>query len=156
MDAALVDLFKKVLEIQVQDTKKIYLYFVVIIAASIFSIIVNTIIQIILGSSSYKYDIRKIRNERCLKVVENLYSYLNSISDSLITNTPEETLKKVIQLRKWTSSNKIVLGKNIYKITIEILDYFSIVLSDRKKRNIKTENDFFNSFIKGYESLWSL
>jgi len=153
MDAALVDLFKKVLEIQVQDTKKIYLYFVVIIAASIFSIIVNTIIQIILGSSSYKYDIRKIRNERCLKVVENLYSYLNSISDSLITNTPEETLKKVIQLRKWTSSNKIVLGKNIYKITIEILDYFSIVLSDRKKRNIKTENDFFNSFIKGYESL---
>jgi len=153
MDTAAIELFKKVLEVQVQDKNKILLYFVVIIAASILSIIVNTIIQVIMSSKTYKYDIRKLRNERCLKLVENLYSYLNTISDDLLSNNPDATLKQIIKIRKWTSSNKIVIGKNIYKITIEILDYFSITLSDMKLRNIKTENDLFSRFIKGYESL---
>ena len=61
--------------------------------------------------------------------------------------------KKVSQLRTQISNNRILLGKAIFDISNEILDYYIIVISNPRSRDITKENKLFADYIKEYEQL---
>ena len=61
--------------------------------------------------------------------------------------------KEVSQLRTQIGNNRILLEKAIFDISNEILDYYVIVISNPRSRDITKENKLFADYIKEYEQL---
>ena len=148
-----LELLQKVLETSESDSKKLFTYFIVLISATFLSVIVNLVLQLIINNKVLRNDVKKMKYERKLKYIENVYAWLYCISNLMIYDKDQNLNKKISQLRQQISNNQILLGKKIYNIANEILDYYVIVLSNPRSRSIPKENIFFNKYIKEYEHL---
>jgi len=148
-----LELLQKVLETSESDSKKLFTYFIVLISATFLSVIVNLVLQLIINNKVLRNDVKKMKYERKLKYIENVYAWLYCISNLMIYDKDQNLNKKICQLRQQISNNQILLGKKIYNIANEISNYYVIVLSNPRSRSIPKENIFFNKYIKEYEHL---
>lgn len=148
-----LELLQKILETSENDSKKLVTYFTVLICASLISVIVNLMVQVYINNRVLRNDIKKMKYERKLKYIENVYSWLFYISNLMFSVQDQSIQKKVSQLRTQISNNRILLGKAIFDISNEILDYYIIVISNPRSRDITKENKLFADYIKEYEQL---
>lgn len=148
-----LELLQKILENSENDSKKLVTYFTVLICASLISVIVNLMVQVYINNRVLRNDIKKMKYERKLKYIENVYSWLFYISNLMFSVQDQSIQKKVSQLRTQISNNRILLGKAIFDISNEILDYYIIVISNPRSRDITKENKLFADYIKEYEQL---
>lgn len=148
-----LELLQKILETSENDSKKLVTYFTVLICASLISVILNLMVQVYINNRVLRNDIKKMKYERKLKYIENVYSWLFYISNLMFSVQDQSIQKKVSQLRTQISNNRILLGKAIFDISNEILDYYVIVISNPRSRDITKENKLFADYIKEYEQL---
>lgn len=148
-----LELLKKILETSENDSKKLVTYFTVLICATLISVIVNLIVQVYINNRVLRNDIKKMKYERKLKYIENVYSWLFYISNLMFSAQDQSIQKKISQLRTQISNNRILLGKAIFDISNEILDYYVIAISNPRSRDITKENKLFADYIKEYEQL---
>ena len=148
-----LELLQKISETSENDSKKLVIYFTVLICATLISVIVNLMVQVYINNRVLRNDIKKMKYERKLKYIENVYSWLFCISNLMFSVQDQSIQKKVSQLRTQISNNRILLGKAIFDISNEILDYYVIVISNPRSRDITKENKLFADYIKEYEQL---
>lgn len=148
-----LELLQKILETSENDSKKLVTYFTVLICATLISVIVNLMVQVYINNRVLRNDIKKMKYERKLKYIENVYSWLFHISNLMFSVQDQSIQKRVSQLRTQISNNRILLGKAIFDISNEIIDYYVIVLSNPRSRDITKENELFADYIKEYERL---
>ena len=148
-----LELLQRILETSENDSKKLVTYFTVLICATLISVIVNLMVQVYINNRVLRNDIKKMKYERKLKYIENVYSWLFCISNLMFSVQDQGIQKKVSQLRTQISNNRILLGKAIFDISNEILDYYVIVISNPRSRYITKENKLFADYIKEYEQL---
>lgn len=148
-----LELLQRILETSENDSKKLVTYFTVLICATLISVIVNLMVQVYINNRVLRNDIKKMKYERKLKYIENVYSWLFCISNLMFSVQDQGIQKKVSQLRTQISNNRILLGKAIFDISNEILDYYVIVISNPRSRDIPKENRLFADYIKEYEQL---
>lgn len=148
-----LELLQKILETSENDSKKLVTYFTVLICATLISVIVNLMVQVYINNRVLRNDIKKMKYERKLKYIENVYSWLFYISNLMFSAQDQSIQKKISQLRTQISNNRILLGKAIFDISNEILDYYVIVISNPRSRDITKENKLFADYIKEYEQL---
>ncbi|QTQ15051.1 hypothetical protein HRQ91_11600 [Treponema parvum] len=148
-----LELLQKILETSENDSKKLVTYFTVLICVTLISVIVNLMVQVYINNRVLRNDIKKMKYERKLKYIENVYSWLFYISNLMFSAQDQSIQKKISQLRTQISNNRILLGKAIFDISNEILDYYVIVISNPRSRDITKENKLFADYIKEYEQL---
>ena len=148
-----LELLQKILETSENDSKKLVTYFTVLICATLISVIVNLMVQVYINNRVLRNDIKKMKYERKLKYIENVYSWLFYISNLMFSVQDQSIQKKVSQLRTQISNNRILLEKAIFDISNEILDYYVSVISNPRSRDITKENKLFADYIKEYEQL---
>ncbi|MGI5115625.1 hypothetical protein [Treponema sp. SP13] len=148
-----LELLQKILETSENDSKKLVTYFTVLICVTLISVIVNLMVQVYINNRVLRNDIKKMKYERKLKYIENVYSWLFYISNLMFSGQDQSIQKKVSQLRTQIGNNRILLEKAIFDISNEILDYYVIVISNPRSRDITKENKLFADYIKEYEQL---
>lgn len=148
-----LELLQKILETSENDSKKLVTYFTVLICVTLISVIVNLMVQVYINNRVLRNDINKMKYERKLKYIENVYSWLFYISNLMFSVQDQSIQKKVSQLRTQIGNNRILLEKAIFDISNEILDYYVIVISNPRSRDITKENKLFADYIKEYEQL---
>jgi hypothetical protein len=148
-----LELLQKILETSENDSKKLVTYFTVLICVTLISVIVNLMVQVYINNRVLRNDIKKMKYERKLKYIENVYSWLFYISNLMFSVQDQSIQKKVSQLRTQIGNNRILLEKAIFDISNEILDYYVIVISNPRSRDITKENKLFADYIKEYEQL---
>ena len=148
-----LELLQKILETSENDSKKLVTYFTVLICVTLISVIVNLMVKVYINNRVLRNDIKKMKYERKLKYIENVYSWLFYISNLMFSVQDQSIQKKVSQLRTQIGNNRILLEKAIFDISNEILDYYVIVISNPRSRDITKENKLFADYIKEYEQL---
>ena len=148
-----LELLQKILETSENDSKKLVTYFTVLICVTLISVIVNLMVQVYINNRVLRNDIKKMKYERKLKYIENVYSWLFYISNLMFSVQDQSIQKEVSQLRTQIGNNRILLEKAIFDISNEILDYYVIVISNPRSRDITKENKLFADYIKEYEQL---
>lgn len=96
---------------------------------------------------------KKIKFERKIEFIENLYKKLVEIKMSSIESISEEYLTRIKEINHWLSQNKINLTNGIFNASKSILDYFIEIYTDPENKDIKREKKLFDKFIQEYESL---
>lgn len=69
-----LELLQKILETSENDSKKLVTYFTVLICVTLISVIVNLMVQVYINNRVLRNDIKKMKYERKLKYIENVYS----------------------------------------------------------------------------------
>lgn len=85
-----------------------------------------------------------LREQRRIKVVEELYSKLDSLS---LLDDQSEVLNETTAARRYLKKNRLFISKKLDKISQEIIDYHLEVLSDESIKDVKIVSDLFNKFI---------
>ena len=126
---------------------------IITISSSIITLFVNFLIQLHLNKKTNKYDKEKIKIERKLEHIENLYKWLTQIRNNAINPNQNEKIEVIKRVNSWVSSHRIMLTKSLYKKTIEILDYYTDIISNPGTRNPKNEEKMFSDFIEEYNKV---
>lgn len=80
-----LELLQKILETSENDSKKLVTYFTVLICVTLISVIVNLMVQVYINNRVLRNDIKKMKYERKLKYIENVYSWLFYISNLMFS-----------------------------------------------------------------------
>ena len=153
MEQSVIEIIDKYLSIQEQDYKKTYLFFIILVLIFIISTISNIIIQVFVNKQILKNEIRKIKFERKIIIIDELYKRLNELKMNSIECISEDSLKQIAETNCWISQNKINLTNGIFNISKTILDYFIEIYRSPEEKDIKKEKKLFDKFIQEYESL---
>lgn len=128
-------------------------YLIITISFSVITLFVNFVIQLLLNKKTNKYDKEKIKLERKLEHIENLYKWLTQIKNNAIMPYSKENEYSIKKVNSWVSAHRIILTKSLYKKTIEILDYYTDIISNPSSRNMKNEEKMFSDFIEEYNKI---
>lgn len=154
MEDVIQDLLSNILNTQEQDKKKFLIYFAVLAGLFVVSIIANILSQFLINRQVLKNETRKIKIERKISVIEDLYKSLISLKNEtffapLDSNFPV----KVKKISESLSLNRINLTIELYDCTQAILDYFLEIYANYERKNINREKRLFERFLAGYEKL---
>lgn len=146
-----IDKLKEIIKgIQGNEGKSLIITYLII---SIVTILINYFIQFLLNKKTNKYDKEKIKLERKLEYIENLYGCLTKIKSNAIISNSEEKEEYIKKINYWVSSHRIMLTKSLYNKTIEMLDYYTDIISNPSSRNTKKEEKMFSDFIEEYNKV---
>lgn len=120
---------------------------------SLITLFTNYLIQSCLNKRTNKYDKEKIKLERKLEHIENLYKLLTQIKNNAIIPDSKEKEALIKKVNYWVSSHRIMLTKSLYNKTINILDYYTNIISNPSSRNPKNEEKMFSDFIEEYNKV---
>ena len=116
--------------------------------------IATAIIKYVADRKLKGVDLRNIRQnliiEREIKVQENIYKLLESITLFDPREETDEMLSKIIKTERYINSNNLFISKKINKCVDEILDYLKSILTDYRKKDISKETKLLNEFINTY------
>ncbi len=148
------DFIQAVNTLQGNDRKSLIVtYLIITIASSIITLFVNYLIQSNLSKRTNKYDKEKIKIERKLEHIENLYKWLTQIKNNAILPNIKEKEDAIKKISSWVSSHRIMLTKSLYSKIIELLDYYTDIITNPSSRNIKKEEKMFSDFIEEYNKV---
>lgn len=153
MEQSIIEIIDKYLITQEQDYEKTCMFLIISSIIFIISTIFNIIIQMIINRQLLKNETKKIKFERKIEFIENLYKKLVEIKMSSIESISEEYLTRIKEINHWLSQNKINLTNGIFNASKSILDYFIEIYTDPENKDIKREKKLFDKFIQEYESL---
>ena len=153
MEQSIIEIIDKYLITQEQDYEKTCMFLIISSIIFIISTISNIFIQMIINGQLLKNETKKIKFERKIEFIENLYKKLVEIKMSSIESISEEYLTRIKEMNYWLSQNKINLTNGIFNASKSILDYFIEIYTDPEKKDIKKEKKLFDKFIQEYESL---
>lgn len=153
MEESITKIIDKYLANQEQDYKRVLILFIILAALFFASMISNAIVQIIINKQILKNETKKIKLERKILLIEELYKKLNEIKMLSIVSISDENLKQIKEINSWISQNRINLTTGIYTVTMSILDYFIEIYTAPHNKDIRKEKKLFDRFIQEYESI---
>jgi hypothetical protein len=125
-------------------------YVVVFIGINLFIALVNWLIQRNVKSIENRIYKKKVREDRRIEVIEEVYKEL--VSFTYIFN-PKEMIKahlRIAKLEKKVSENRIYIDSKMNnKITIYI-DYLKKLLTDFRHKDFKQEEAMLNDIVKEF------
>ena len=125
-------------------------YIAVLIIINIIVAIVNWLIQRNVKKIENKIYKQKVREDRRILIIEEIYKEL--VSFSYIFNQEEMSLaiSKISSLEKKVSENRLYIDSKMNdKITL-YLDYLKTLLTDFRRKNFKTEQTMLNNIEKQF------
>lgn len=114
----------------------------------------NVISNVFISKSSFKLDTQKIKLETKLERIRQLYillKRLRKITYSKIDKT--KYCNYISKIRDFSNENKIIISENFFELSMEILDYFSILATDVSFKDVTKEKKLFSDFEKLYDTL---
>ena len=153
MDQSVVEIIDKYLFNQEQDYKKTYIFFIILAVIFIISTISNFFIQFFINKQILKNETKKMKFEKKIITIDELYKKLNEIKMNSIVSISEDSLKLIKEINCWISENKLNLTNGIFNISKTILDYFIEIYTNPERKDIKKEKKLFEKFIQEYEFL---
>ncbi len=84
--------------------------------------------------------------EKRINVLEMLFKQLDSLTLYFSDSDEDKMLSDLKAINLYISQNRIYIPKNIYDISISILDYFRKVLTDFREKSIERESELFEKF----------
>lgn len=154
MEDLIKELVNNLMTTQEQDKKKFFICFGVMSGLFVISIITNIFTQYFENKQLLKNETKKIKIERKISVIENLYkSLINLKSETFCFPIKSDFPLKVKEMNVWLSENRINLTTDLYNYTQDILDYFSEIYINYERKDINKEKRLFQRFLSGYEKL---
>ena len=153
LDQSVVEIIDKYLFNQEQDYKKTYIFFIILAVIFIISTISNFFIQFFINKQILKNETKKMKFEKKIITIDELYKKLNEIKMNSIVSISEDSLKLIKEINCWISENKLNLTNGIFNISKTILDYFIEIYTNPERKDIKKEKKLFEKFIQEYEFL---
>ena len=97
---------------------------------------------------------KKIKIQKNLEIIKDTYEMLIDLKKESISSPLGENFLQKIQAGNYALlKNRINLTKGLVESTKNILDYFSEILTDFNKKDMKREKKLFDSFISEYEKI---
>lgn len=90
----------------------------------------------------------KMREEKKVKIYEELFSYMQELNYLNPENDKEEYLEKVTLLEKKTEMDKLYITGKTSKVISKFCDYCKVVLTDYRKKDLKKEEKMVDEFKK--------
>lgn len=154
MEDLIKELVNNIMTAQEQDKKKFLICFGVLAALFVISIIANILTQWLVNKQLFKNETKKIKIERKLSVIEELYkSLINLKNETYSFPFSEDFPSEVKKMSIWLSENRINLTVDLYNCSQDILDYFLEIYTNYERKDINKEKKLFQHFLSGYEKI---
>ena len=95
-------------------------------------------------------DKKKIREDRRLVIIEDIYKELVAYTYILDPKEFIKTTSKTALLERKLSENYIYIGKNLNKKIVDFIDYTKSVASDYRKKDFKRESQLLDIIEKEF------
>ena len=154
MEDLIKELLNNIMTTQEQDKKKFLICFGVLAGLFVISIIANILTQCLVNKQLLKNETKKIKIERKLSVIEDLYkSLINLKSETFSFPISNAFPLEVKKMNIWLSENRINLTADLYNCSQDILDYFLEIYTNYERKDINKEKKLFQRFLSGYEKI---
>jgi hypothetical protein len=125
-------------------------YIIVFIIINIMVAVVNWLIQKNVKNIENKIYKKKVREDRRISVIEEIYKELVSFSYIYSQEEMSLAISKISNLEKKVSENRLYIDSKMNdKLTI-YLDYLKNLLTDFRHKNFKTEKMMLNNIEKEF------
>lgn len=90
-----------------------------------------------------------------LETIKKIYSELTALRYDLLNQGNDQDLfeRKISELRKQIRENELIASNSLIKNVNDYLDYFSIVVIDRMKRDLRKEEEFNQKIKRNYRDI---
>lgn len=90
-----------------------------------------------------------------LETIKKIYSELTALRYDLLNQGNDQDLfeRKISELRKKIRENELIASNSLIKNVNDYLDYFSIVVIDRMKRDLRKEEEFNQKIKRNYRDI---
>lgn len=125
-------------------------YIIVFLVINIIVALVNWLIQRNVKNIENKIYKQKVREDRRISVIEEIYKEL--VSFSYIYNQDEMSLaiSKISSLEKKVSENRLYIDAKMNNKITTYLDYLKKLLTDFRHKNFKTEKTMLDNIVKEF------
>ena len=125
-------------------------YLLVFIIINIIIAIVNWLIQRNVKNIDNKIYKNKVREDRRIKIVEEIYSELVSFTYILDKNEMIASISKVSSLQKKVSENRLYIDSKMNDKITMFIDYLKNLMSDFRHKDFKEEQKMLTNIEKEF------
>ena len=134
------------LELDVMNIKYIFVF----ISINILIAIINWLIQRNVKNIENKIYKKKVREDRKITIIEEVYGELVSFTYILDKEEMSNSISKISSLEKKVSENRLYIDSNMNKKITKFLDYLKNLLSDFRLKNFEKEQTLLNNIEKEF------
>ena len=145
-------------EIQAQVPYLLYLLIGTLVV-SLISSGLNVFFQFRLKRHDVKNQIEYLRAQKRINIFHEINGLIEEISTQTVENPSRDDqasadlIERIRQLRRLSTANRLSLTKQSIRVVDEFADYFAVILTDFKKKNVQREEKLFSQLKKEYERL---
>ena len=125
-------------------------YILIFIAINLIIAVINWLIQRNVKLADNNIYKKKIREDRRLVIIEDIYKELVAYTYILDPKEFIKTTSKTALLERKLSENYIYIGKNLNKKIVDFIDYTKSVASDYRKKDFKRESQLLDIIEKEF------
>ena len=125
-------------------------YIIIFIAINIIVAIVNWLIQRNIKKIENTIYKKKVREDRRITIIEEIYSELVSFTYVLSKEEMYNTLNQISSLEKKVSQNRLYIDSKMNNKITKYLDYLKNLLSDFRHKNFDLEKKLLDSIEKEF------
>jgi hypothetical protein len=125
-------------------------YIIVFIIINIIIAIVNWWIQRNVKNIDNKIYKNKVREDRRIKIIEEIYGELVSFTFILDKNEMVNSISKVSNLQKKVSENRLYINSNMNDKITKFIDYLKNLMSDFRHKDFKEEQKMLTNIEKEF------
>lgn len=125
-------------------------YIIVFILINLVVAIVNWLIQRNVKNIENSIYKKKVREDRRITVIEEIYSELVSFTYILDKNEMTNSISKISSLEKKVSENRLYINTKMNNNITIFLDYLKNLISDFRHKNFETEKKMLTNIEKEF------
>lgn len=125
-------------------------YIIIFIAVNILIALVNWWIQRNVKNIENNIYKKKVREDRRITIIEEIYSELVSFTYILDKDEMTKSISKVSTLEKKVSENRLYIDSKMNEKITKYIDYQKNLLSDFRHKNFETEKTMLNNIEKEF------
>ncbi|MDX1828634.1 MAG: hypothetical protein R3342_03715 [Lutibacter sp.] len=129
---------------------KLSIALLIFIFINLITTIINIISQHRLKLKDKKIISFKIKEEKRIKLYENIYKQLDKLSFYDGKSNNNLFLESIQNVEKYLSCNKLYFNNKETKLIYEISDYYKTVLSDFRKKDYLIEEKYFKKLSSNF------
>ena len=130
-----------------EDKTSLYWAVIILLGLNLIAAIANFLQTFYIKNSEEKQYRKRIREDRRINILENLYSFLEELTYFNGKESNDELLIKISSLEKYSSKNSIYISKEIQQCLTDTLDYFRSLTTNYRKKNYETESNHLSKYI---------
>lgn len=145
-----MDVTKESLEFFLKNlgvTNNLIYVLIIVLILNIGAIVLRFVLEKRLKNKDKEIFRQNLINERSLKAQEQIYTRMHELS-LFGKGEDHEFLLAIQELQQFVSRNRLYLNNNLFECVDEVLNYFRVVLTDYRLKDLKNEENLFKKYSK--------